>query len=47
MSKTEIMKLENKLRAPEKEVGLVPGVHYTLLIGVNFIYADYDEILDK
>ena len=41
------MKLAHKLRDPEDELDLVPGVHYTLLIVVNFVDADYVMVLDK
>ena len=41
------MKLAHKLRSPENEVDLLPGVHSTLLSGVKFSDADYVKILDK
>ena len=47
MSETERMKLRHKLRDPENELDLVPGVHSTLLSGLNFSDADYVAILDK
>ena len=47
MSATERMNVAHKLRKPADEVDLVPGVHYTLLIGVKFADADYVTILDK
>ena len=47
MSATERMKLAHELRSPAYKVGLVPGLHSTLLIGVNFSDVDYVTILDK
>ena len=47
MLATERMKLAHKLRAPSYELDIVPGVHSTLLSGLNFIDADYVSVLDK
>ena len=47
MSATERIKLVHELRAPADEVDIVPGVHSTLLSGVNFADANYVTILDK
>ena len=47
MSATQIMKLAHKLRSPAYKLDLVPGVHSTLLSGVNFADADYVTVLDK
>ena len=41
MSETEGMELTHKLRNPENEADIVPGIHYTLLSGVKFADANY------
>ena len=41
------MKLANKLWSPANKLNIVPGLHYTLIRGVNFADADYVTTLNK
>ena len=45
---TNLMMLKrNDLHNKEKEINLLPGVHYTLVSGVKFSDEDYIKITDK